>query len=104
MAGGLVSLLMLLPLHPNRGAVNAGFRLRSAWKWIFAGAFFGSYLSLISWLAGFKYSQAGVAALLNQTSSVFIVLLAWLFLKEPMTRIKLIAVAMAFAGVALVAS
>jgi len=54
------------------------------------------------WLAGFKYSHAGIAALLNQTSTVLIVLLAALVLNEPLTKLKLVAVSMAFAGVALV--
>jgi drug/metabolite transporter (DMT)-like permease len=56
----------------------------------------------MSWLAGFKYSRAGVAALLNQTSTVLIVLLAALFLQEPLTKLKLVAVGMAFAGAAIV--
>jgi drug/metabolite transporter (DMT)-like permease len=66
------------------------------------GTLFGSYLSLMAWLAGFKYSQAGVAALLNQTSTVLIVLLAAVFLKERLTRVKLVAVALAFTGAAMV--
>jgi len=50
--------------------------------------FFGSYLSLLCWLAGFKYAQAGIAALLNQTSTVLIVLLAAIVLKQPLTKVK----------------
>lgn len=98
MAGGLAFLVLSLPFHPDRKSVYAIFRPQPAWKWMFLGTFLGSYLSIISWLAGFKYSQAGIAALLNQTSTVFIVVFAWLFLKEPMTRLKLLAVGMAFAG------
>jgi drug/metabolite transporter (DMT)-like permease len=98
MAGGLVFLVLSLPFHPDRKSVYAILRPQPAWKWMFVGTFLGSYLSIISWLAGFKYSQAGIAALLNQTSTVFIVVFAWLFLKEPMTRLKLLAVGMAFAG------
>src|SRR5262249_18484020 len=49
----------------------------------------------------FKYAQAGIAAPLNQTSPVLIVLLA-IVLKEPLTKVKLRAVGMAFAGAALV--
>ena len=66
------------------------------------GTFFGSYLSLLCWLGGFKYSQAGISALLNQTSTVLIILLAAIVLKEPLTRVKLLAVGMAFAGAAIV--
>ena len=102
MAGGLVALAVLLPLHPDRRAVLKTFRPQSGWAWMLLGTFFGSYLSLMCWLAGFKYAQAGIAALLNQTSTVLIVLLAAIVLKEPLTRVKLLAVGMAFAGAAMV--
>ena len=66
------------------------------------GTFFGSYLSLVCWLGGFKYSHADTAALLNQMSTVFIVILASLLLKEPLTRMKLAAVGMALLGAIIV--
>jgi drug/metabolite transporter (DMT)-like permease len=102
MGGGAAILLLLLPFHPDRKSVVAAWRPQPAWKWMLLGTFFGSYLSLMAWLAGFKYAQAGVAALLNQTSTVLIVLLAAVFLHEPLTRVKLLAVGIAFAGVAMV--
>jgi drug/metabolite transporter (DMT)-like permease len=102
MAGGMGILLLLLPFHPDGRSVFTGLRSLQGWQWIFLGTFFGSYLSLVFWLAGFKYSEAPVVALLNQTSTVLIVVFATLFLKEPMTRVKLIAVAMAFLGTVIV--
>jgi drug/metabolite transporter (DMT)-like permease len=98
MAGGIAALIPLLAVHPDGKSLNAILRPHAAWKWMFWGAFTGSYLSLVCWLAGFKYSQAGVVAILNQTSTTFIVILAALFLNEPMTRLKVLAVAMAFLG------
>jgi drug/metabolite transporter (DMT)-like permease len=102
MLGGIIFVFLLVPFHPNRQSVYAAFKPQPGWKWMFFGTFFGSYLSLMSWLAGFKYSHAGIAALLNQTSTVLIVLMAALFLREPLTKLKLAAVAMAFVGVAMV--
>jgi drug/metabolite transporter (DMT)-like permease len=102
MAGGLAILTISLPLHPDRKSVRAILRPQPAWKWMLLGTFFGSYLSIVTWLAGFKYSQAGIVALLNQTSTVLIVVFAWLFLKEPMTRLKLVAVGMAFVGTVII--
>ena len=104
MAGGISVLIPLLALHPDRKSVYASLRPQPAWKWVFWGTFFGSYLSLVCWLAGFKYSDAGIVALLNQTSTAFIVILASLFLNEPMTRLKLLALAMAFVGTVIVIS
>jgi drug/metabolite transporter (DMT)-like permease len=102
MSGGLGFLLLVMPFHPDRKSVYAVFTPQKAWRWMIAGTFLGSYLSVVTWVAGFKYSLAGIAALLNQTSTVFIVLLAALFLEEPMNRHKLLAVAMAFIGVAII--
>jgi drug/metabolite transporter (DMT)-like permease len=102
MMGGLGTLVLLLPFHPQKKSVFALLRPQRTWLWMVLGTFFGSYLAILAWIAGFRYSQAGVVALLNQTSTVIIVVFAWLFLKEPMTRLKLAAVAMAFAGAAII--
>jgi len=69
------------------------------WKGIVAASIFGSYLALLFWLAGFKYTDASIASVLNETASIFIVLMAWVFLKEPLTLRKLIGVVMTFCGV-----
>lgn len=68
---------------------------------LFGACFFSSYLSIILWIAGYKYLQATVAALLNQTSTVFTVLLAVIFLREEMTRGKVLATLSAIIGVIL---
>jgi drug/metabolite transporter (DMT)-like permease len=102
MAGGIAILLTLMPFHPDRQSVYAVFKPQPAWTWMLVATFLGSYLSLISWVAGFKYAQTGIAALLNQTSTVLIVVFASMLLKEPMTRLKLLAVALAFVGVVII--
>jgi drug/metabolite transporter (DMT)-like permease len=54
-------------------------------------------------VGGFKYTaNAGVAAILNQTSVVFALLLATVVLREALTRRKLAAVVLALAGVVLI--
>ena len=59
------------------------------------GAVLGSFVALLLWLAGMKYATAGVAAMLNQTSTIYILVLASLFLREPFTRRKLAAAMLA---------
>jgi drug/metabolite transporter (DMT)-like permease len=54
---------------------------------------------MILWLAGYKYTQASVAAILNETASVFILVLAAFWLKETMTRRGLAGVALTLTGV-----
>jgi drug/metabolite transporter (DMT)-like permease len=98
MASGLASLIVCMPFHPERKQVYAALRPNGAWPYMVIGAFLGSYLSIMTWLGGFKYSQAGVVALLNQTSTVMVVLMAAVFLGERMTGVKVLAMLMAFLG------
>ena len=71
-------------------------------QYVILGAFLGTYLSVIFWLAGYKYTLAGRAAIYNQLSTVFIIILARVFLKEPMTSKKIIGVSLAIFGAILV--
>ena len=65
---------------------------------LLAGAFFGTFLSVIFWLAGFKFTLAGRAAIYNQLSTIFIILLASVFLNQQMTKRKWVAVSLALMG------
>lgn len=101
MIGGTVAAAALFLQSQNRRE-----RLREVldtpYKIHLIGAcFFSSYLSIILWIAGYKYLEATVAALLNQTSTVFTVLLAVIFLKEKITRGKVLATLSAIIGVIL---
>jgi drug/metabolite transporter (DMT)-like permease len=54
------------------------------------------------WIAGMKFTDTGTAAILNQTSTIFILVFASLFLHEPFTLRRSIAAALAFAGILMV--
>ena len=69
------------------------------WGKLVLAAFVGQFLAMVLWLAGYKYTLASVAAILNETASVFILLLAWVWLKEPLTRRALAGVGLTLAGV-----
>ena len=71
-------------------------------QYVILGAFLGTYLSVIFWLAGYKYTLAGRAAIYNQLSTVFIIILARVFFKEPMTSKKIIGVSLAIFGAMIV--
>ena len=71
-------------------------------QYVILGAFLGTYLSVIFWLAGYKYTLAGRAAIYNQLSTVFIIILARVFLKETMTSKKIIGVSLAIFGAMIV--
>ena len=58
----------------------------------------GTYLSVIFWLSGFKYTLASRAAIYNELSTIMIIILASIFLKESMTKQKWIAIIFAVSG------
>lgn len=100
MGGTFAALFMFLKDGNRKGRLMEVARTPLKLQ-LFAACFFSSYLSIILWIAGYKYLQATVAALLNQTSTVFTVLLAVIFLKEKITRGKILATLSAIIGVIL---
>jgi drug/metabolite transporter (DMT)-like permease len=101
-AGSLVIMLLVALALPRRRRLFSVLRPSRSWRFSLTAAVLGSYCSLLLWVAGFKYALSGVAAILNQTSTIFILLLASLFLREPITKRKLIASALAIAGIVMV--
>jgi drug/metabolite transporter (DMT)-like permease len=101
-AGGLAGMLVLAALRHEWRGLAAQYRAVRHWPQVIAGAITGTYLSMIVWLAGYKYTQASVAAVLNEMAAVFIVILAVLFLKERVSRRQVAGTVLAVAGVVLV--
>ncbi|HSG26989.1 MAG TPA: DMT family transporter [Candidatus Krumholzibacterium sp.] len=100
--GSFLTMIPALAIPAVRREALMTFRPQRHWKFMIPATVLGSYLALIFWIAGMKYTQAGVAAILNQTSSIHILIFASLFLKEPFTRHKAIAAALAVGGVLMV--
>ena len=71
-------------------------------KIVVIGAILGTYLSVIFWLAGYKYTLAGRAAIYNQLSTIFIILMARVFLSETLGYRKTIGVCIAILGAVIV--
>jgi drug/metabolite transporter (DMT)-like permease len=99
---GTAVLAIVTAVSRDRKALWSVFRPSAAWKYSLPAAVLGMYLALLLWIAGFKYTWASMAGILNQTSVIFAIILASLILKEGFTRRKLIAVVAALAGVLLV--
>jgi len=99
---GTVALALLTLASPERRAHWAVFRPAAVWRTAIPASVLGTYLAMVFWIAGFKFTQASVAGILNQTSVVFSILLAAMFLKEPLNTRKITAVVLALAGVGLV--
>ena len=102
LAAGSLILALVLPFLPGGRALFRVFRPSSSWKSAIPASILGTYLALLLWMEGFKDTYASVAGILNQTSTVFAILLATLLLRERITPRKALAVALAMAGVVLV--
>lgn len=98
-AGAAAFLLLALACHPGRRAVLASLLHSRGWKFMLPGSFLGAYVAILLWIGGMKYATASVASALNQTSNLFIFLFAALFLKERITRPKLVGIVLGVFGV-----
>ena len=92
-------MLLLWPLFPKTQRSLAALADRRCWPTVLAGTLVGTYLSLLLWMGGFKYTQASVAAALNQTATLFTFILAVWILREPVTRRALTGLALGLLGV-----
>jgi drug/metabolite transporter (DMT)-like permease len=101
-ASAAVVLAAAVLAHPGRRSILRPLSLLANWKPMVPATILGSYVALVAWMAGMKYTQASVAAPLSQLNSVFIFVLAAIFLKEKVTGVKTAAVVLATLGALLV--
>jgi len=100
--GGILCLLVVLAFHPSRRVILKSVYSTKRWNYTLAGSFLGAYVSMVLWLGGMKYTQASIAAALNQTNTIIIFILAAVFLKEKITIPRLIGIILAFTGVIMI--
>lgn len=100
-AGAVLGLLALVAFSPTLRRQAAGGGAPTRWAVLFVAALVGQYLSMAMWLGGYKYADASVASVLNETASIFIVVFAAIFLGEAMSRRRILGVLVTLAGVVL---
>jgi len=99
MVGGFLTLCVMLLFHPRRLTVIGSLSSGPGQKYAIGGALVGGYLAMMLWIAGMKFADASIAAALNQTSNLIIFILAFFFLKEPITLPKAVGILFGVAGV-----
>ncbi|MBW2276299.1 MAG: DMT family transporter [Deltaproteobacteria bacterium] len=102
LAGTAVLIPMLLA-SPRRGALLKSMVTARAFKFPLAAAIVGTYLAMMCWIGGMKHVDVSVATTLNQLSTIFIFVLAVIFLKEALTWRRVLAIVLACSGGLLVA-
>lgn len=100
--GGTLALALILGIDQRRKRHFAVFRPTRTWRTMLPASILGTYLAMIFWVGGFKYTEASIAAVLNQTSMIFALIMATIFLREPFTSRKGLAAGLALAGVVVV--
>jgi drug/metabolite transporter (DMT)-like permease len=101
----VASFLVMMPValvHPERRAIWSVYRPRADWRFLLPATMLGSFCALLLWLGGMKYTEAGSAAIINQSSTIFTLVLASIFLKEPFTARRWAAAGLAICGILLV--
>ena len=86
-----------------RSELLLGFVRPDMWRSLIPMAVLGPYVAMLCWIAGFKYLEAGRAAIYNQMATVFIILLAYFLLGEKITARKMLGVVLALIGATVVA-
>ncbi len=99
--GGVAGMLLYVALRHRWREVWSRFRKPHRWLWIVSGSFLGGYLATVLWLGGYMLIPASEASILNETSTAWIVLFAWMFLGEKIGARKLAGLLLTFAGVAM---
>lgn len=102
MTGGTVVLALLALLGRGWRRYWTVFRPAPVWRVALPASVLGTYVCMVLWVAGFKYTSAAIAGLLNQTSVVFASVLAALILKEEFGPRKVAALVLAVIGVLVV--
>ena len=100
--GVIVTILVLL-FQKNKAKLLAPLKQSAVIKKIIIGATIGTFMAMSLWILGYsniKYPP--VASLLGQTSCIFILILAWVVLKEPISKKRVIAMCISLIGVVLV--
>lgn len=100
--GGVMILVLITLFHPWRRRIFFSAIPARGWGYTITGSFFGAYLAMFFWLAGMKFTQASIAAALNQTSNIFVFIFATILLREPITLWRTIGIILAVLGVSLV--
>jgi drug/metabolite transporter (DMT)-like permease len=101
LAGIAGQLLWLAFVQRDRTAF-AAFRPSPVWRTLVPASVLGSYVAMLLWLGGFKWAHASVAAVLNQMSAVFTIVLARVVLGEPLNPSRALGSAAAVAGAIIV--
>jgi len=97
----LFGTVTVLAWQASTGDLRKGlelFRPQPLWRWMLPATVAGTYISMVLWLGGIKYTEASTAALLNQMATVFLLILSRFFGGEVVPPQRWLGAALALIG------
>ena len=86
----------------NKKQLLLPLKEKSNFRPLLIASVIGPFLALGCWILGYALiDKPSVTSIIGQTSVVFIVILSWLFLKEKITRLRVLSTIFVFIGVIL---
>ena len=99
---GVILSWIIFLFKKNRYQLLLPLKKRSNYVPLIIASILGPFLALGFWILGYAFiSKPSVASIITQTSVIFIVLLSWLFLKEKLTKLRIVSTICVFSGVLL---
>lgn len=100
-SGVLVSGSIMLIANRNIYILGA-LRDRKLWLPLVVSSVLAAYLGIAMWVMGMSMTTASISSILNQTATIFILIFAWIFLGEPLTKRRISSILVAIFGAYLV--
>ncbi|MBT3223509.1 MAG: DMT family transporter, partial [Proteobacteria bacterium] len=92
LTGGVLLLALQASLPRWRRDVVRIFTPSPLWRITVPAGILGAYLAMFLWILGMTYARTNVASVLNQTSTLWVLVFATLFLREPFTSRRVMAI------------
>ena len=101
---GVVLSWIIFSFQKDRHQLLKPLKDKNNYRPLIIASILGPFLALGCWILGYAFlSKPSVASIIGQTSVIFIVILSWLFLKEKITRLRILSTIFVFVGVILAA-
>tara|TARA_B100000965_G_scaffold174318_1_gene145490 strand:+ start:1176 stop:2102 length:927 start_codon:yes stop_codon:yes gene_type:complete len=92
----------LFLLQKNKTKLIAPIKVKTNLIPLLIASFIGPFLALGCWILGYAFiEKPSVASIIGQTAVIFIVILSWVFLKEQLTKLRIMSTILVFVGVIL---
>ena len=99
---GVVLSWIIFSFQKDRHQLLKPLKDKNNYRPLIIASILGPFLALGCWILGYAFlSKPSLASIIGQTSVIFIVILSWLFLKEKITRLRILSTIFVFVGVIL---